>query len=377
MGGAVLSPRQARRIAVRAQLLDASRPTDAGDVIRRLSLVQADLTDAVAPSADLVLASRLGASYRPDHLDELLRSGEVYEVRGMLRPVQDLPLLRAEMAVWPGDGSGSPLKEWQMGLAEWVEANDHARREVLAALRTEGPLPTCDLPDEIAVPWRSSGWNNNLSLGRLVDQMVQRGEVALAGREGRIPVWDLAERVYPDDPVPPAAEALAARRQARLRSLGIARPGGGDRPGDPDEIGSDGIQVRIEGTPGRWLIDPQQWEQRDTEFAGRTAVLSPLDRLIFDRTRMERLFGFDYQLEMYKPAAKRKWGFFALPVLQGDQLIGKVDASSDHALGVLRVDALHQDRPWSATTAGQVEAELRQLAQSLGLRLQTPVSSRS
>lgn len=366
----VLTPAQARRIAVRAQLLDEPRPSSPLETIRRLSLVQADLTDAVAPNADLVLISRLKGGYRPSDLDDLLDSGSVLEVRGMLRPAEDVALLRAEMTCWPGSGDGAPLKDWQVGLAGWVQANDDCRRDILAALRDDGPLPVSALPDTTLVPWRSSGWNNNKNVNRLLDQMIQRGEVALAGRNGRTPLFDLAERIYPDDAVPDPRAALRRRAKARLRSLGIARASGGERPGEAEHVGDLGVRARVDGLRGWWQLDPEALERLDEPLAGRTALLSPLDRLIFDRKRMEQLFGFDYQLEMYKPAARRRWGYFALPVLHGQELIGKVDATSDRDRGVLRVDAVHQDEPpWSSDRSERVEEELSVLANALDLEL--------
>ena len=99
----------------------------------------------------------------------------------------------------------------------------------------------------------------------------------------------------------------------------------------------------VEGVKGTWRVDPSLLGQ---PFSGRAALLSPFDRLLHDRKRTVELFGFDYQLEMYKPAAKRRWGYFALPILYGDQLIGKLDATADRGAGVLRVDAIHQDVPF-------------------------------
>ena len=90
----------------------------------------------------------------------------------------------------------------------------------------------------------------------------------------------------------------------------------------------------VEGIKGTWRVDPSQLGQ---PFEGRAALLSPFDRLVHDRKRTYELFGFDYQLEMYKPAAKRRWGYFALPILVGDQLAGKLDAAADRKAGVLRV----------------------------------------
>ena len=107
-------------------------------------------------------------------------------------------------------------------------------------------------------------------------------------------------------------------------------------------------------------------------FAGRAALLSPFDRLVHDRKRMVELFGFDYQLEMYKPAAKRRWGYFALPILSGDSLVGKLDATADRKGGVLRVDAIHRDVPFDAALTGAVHDEIADLARWLALDLVLP-----
>src|SRR5690606_31431257 len=125
-------------------------------------------------------------------------------------------------------------------------------------------------------------------------------------------LWDLASRVYPDDPVVPQAEARRLRAERRLRSLGIARDRGPTCPVELQDVGDVGEPAMVEGVRGTWRVDPAQLGQ---PFTGRAALLSPIDRLIYDRKRMAELFEFDYQLEMYKPAAKRRWGYFALPIL--------------------------------------------------------------
>ena len=102
-------------------------------------------------------------------------------------------------------------------------------------------------------------------------------------------------------------------------------------------------------------------------FAGRTALLSPFDRLIHDRRRALEFFDFEYRLEMYVPKAKRRWGYFALPVLHHDQLIGKVDATADRRSSILRVDAIHQDVRFTRAITAAVHAELEALASWLGL----------
>jgi uncharacterized protein YcaQ len=107
--------------------------------------------------------------------------------------------------------------------------------------------------------------------------------------------------------------------------------------------------------------------QRDP--AGRAALLSPFDRLVHDRKRTTELFEFDYQLEMYKPAATRRWGYFALPVLYGDRLVGKLDATADRTAGVLRVHAIHRDSEFSAAMTAEVGSEIEDLAHWLELDL--------
>ena len=355
-----LSRRDARRIAVRAQLLASPRPTDLLAVVRHLGMVQADPTNAVAPSAELVAWSRLGSTYRLGDLTAAVEEGSLVELEGRLRPAEDLALHRAEMAAWPGPGK---LRDWQEAQVDWVQANDDCRRDILARLYDDGPLPTRALPDGIVVPWHSTGWNNHRSVRMLLNLMVRRGEVAVAGRRGRDPLWDLAERVYPDDPVVPLDEAVRIRDERRLRSLGIVRATSKETPG---------AAAVVDGVPGSWRVDPALLDHSgpDHSFAGRTVLLSPLDQLVFDRKRVSELFEFDYQLEMYKPAAKRRWGYWAMPVLHGDRLVGKLDATADRDAGVLRVDAIHEDGAWTRTLRTAVDREVRELGGWLGLRVQ-------
>ena len=120
----------------------------------------------------------------------------------------------------------------------------------------------------------------------------------------------------------------------------------------------------VEGTKGEWRVDPAALDQ---DFEGRTALLSPFDRLVHDRVRTEELFDFEYTLEMYKPEAKRRWGYFALPVLHHDRLVGKVDAKADHKSSVLRVNAIHEDVKFTRAMTKAVQAELEDLGSWLGL----------
>src|SRR5687767_5813716 len=323
--GHELTRQQARRVAVLAQLLSAERPTDVLDVVRHLGFLQVDLTRVVAEHADLALWTRLGSGYEPEDLQELVGDGALVELKAHLRPSEDIALFAADMAVWPGE---PPLKKWQEDVRDWVEANDGCRREVLALLRAEGPTAARDIPDSCAVPWRSTGWTNDKNVMKLLECMESRGEVAVASREGRERRWDLAERIHPGDAPVPIAEAHLELAERRLRALGIARPRALEAWEERYDVRGVGEAARIEGVRGVWRVDPSALEMLES-FEGRTAILSPLDRLVFDRKRMADVFDFDYQLEMYKPVATRQWGYWAMPVLDGDELVGKVDATAD------------------------------------------------
>jgi uncharacterized protein len=201
-----LSRADARRIAVRAQLLDRSRPADLLDLVRRLTFLQIDPVAAVAPSADLVAWSRLGSSYAPADLDAALENRTLLELQAMVRPAEDLALYRADMARWDQAERGD-LTGWRASYHDWVRANDACRRDILDRLGASGPLPSRDLPDTCQVPWKSTGWTNNRNVIRLLDLMAQRGEVAVAGRRGSERLWNLARWLGLDLILPRRAHA--------------------------------------------------------------------------------------------------------------------------------------------------------------------------
>ena len=351
-----LSKEQARRIAVRAQLLDAPPPTDLLEVVQQLTLLQIDPTAAIAPSADLVAWSRLGSAYEPADLKRALEEDRtLFEHNALVRPMSDLGLHLA----------ASRTSRSHERTHAWIRDNDRFRRDLLGLLRTSGPLSSRDIPDTCVVPWASTGWTNNRNVTQMLELLMMRGEVAIAGRVGRERLWDLAERVYPPDVVVPSVdEAHRIRNERRLVSLGIARGKSTQMPLEPIDVGEAGEPAVVEGTKGEWRVDPAALGK---EFAGRTALLSPFDRLVYDRRRAEELFDFEYTLEMYKPAAKRRWGYFALPILHGDRLVGKVDAAADRKAAVLRVNAIHEDTKFSRAVTKAVQTELERLASWLGL----------
>ncbi len=357
-----LTQEQARRIAVRAQRLSFDNSAqDLLEVVRSLTLVQLDPTRAVAPAADLILWSRLGQAYAPSDLVEAIEVRSVIELQGLLRAAEDVALFRAEMEQWPGP---SPAP-WQEQQVAWLETNHACVDDILARLEGEGPLRSREIPDTCVEPWQSSGWNDNKNVIAVIRLLVRKGLVACAGRKGRERTWDLAERVYPDDPVPDVDEARRIHNERWLRSLGITRSRTTESGGEVIDIGTTGEPAVIEGVAGEWRLDPDS--HGAAEWDGRTALISPFDRLAYDRARAQDLFGFDYQLEMYKPAAKRRWGYFALPILHDDQLVGKLDATADRRAGVFRVEALHEDVRFDAGMRSEVMAEIEALALWLGL----------
>ena len=279
----------------------------------------------------------------------------LFEHNALIRPVEDLGLVLADV---------TELYRYERPRA-WLEQNDAFRREVVRLLRRKGPLASRDIPDTCAVPWASTGWTNNRNVTQMLELLMVLGEVAVAGRAGRERLWDVPDRVYPAGvEVPSPEEARSRMNERRLGALGIARRKSTKMPIEPVDVGDAGEPAVVEGVQGEWRVDPSLL---DEQFEGRTALLSPFDRLVYDRRRSLELFEFEYTLEMYKPAAKRRWGYFALPILHSDRLVGKLDAGADRKAGVLRVHAIHEDVRFTRPIAQAVQAEIDDLAAWLGL----------
>jgi uncharacterized protein YcaQ len=214
------------------------------------------------------------------------------------------------------------------------------------------------------VGWQTGGWNDD---GRNTSMMLEvlwaKGEVMIAGRAGQERVWDLATRSLPfDEPRPSAGEEARRLLDVQLRALGISKVTrfgwtfAGDRPPGWEQalarLEREGIAVRVtvDGLPG------DRWAHRDVldrPFRARTVLLSPFDRLIHDRARAAELFGFLFRLEIYVPKAKREYGYFVMPILHGDRLVGRLDPVHDRAANVLRVQGVfaEADAPTSAWPA--------------------------
>lgn len=350
-----LSRAEARQIAMRAQWADADRPASVVELVDQVMVLQVDPTSAIAPSVDLVCWSRLGAEYDASDLRFAIETERsLVEHGSYVRPMSDI-----------GAVLGLGPSQIYPRAAEWIAANASFRGDILALLDERGPLASTEIPDTAVVGWESSGWTHDKNVVRMLELLMRLGEVAISGRRGKFRTWDLPERVYPTGLVVPGVEESARLLAERLLgSLGVARGVGRQ---DQLVVGEVGLPCRVEGSRVAWRVDPAAVELAGTEagFEGRAILLSPFDRLVHDRDRLLDLFDFDYALEMYKPAAKRRWGYFALPIGYDDELIGKLDAKLDRTAGVLRVNAVHADRAWTADVAEAVEAEIDALAEWL------------
>jgi uncharacterized protein len=327
-----LSLAQARRIAVRAQLLDGSA-TDVLSTVRRLGFLQLDPISTVAPPQRIVLWSRLGG-FDQDELDRLLwTEKKLFEWNAFVWPIEDLPLIRARMREPWGH------YKWQRWAKEFLKEHAAFRRYVLRELERRGPMLSRDLEHPAArAEERYVWWGTRAQLTWMLELLHRRGQIAVAGRRGGQRLWDLAERWFPESETVPLAEARRVLDEKRFRALG----------------------VRLER--GRLVAHP---EAEDGPVGNRVTFLSPFDRLVHDRRRAEALWDFHYRLEMYVPPAKREYGYYVLPILRGDRLVGRIEPVFDRKAGVLRVNGV-----WWEDGARPVPLDrpLRSLARSVGAK---------
>lgn len=350
---------QARRLAVRAQLLDADRPGDVVEVAEHLGAIKIDPTAVIAPAEHTILWSRIGYAYEPVQLSKAVeRDRLLFEFDGAFRPVSLLPLMLPGMRHWPRRES----------TRSWLEANDRFRTEVIARLRAEGPLLASQIPDTAQVSRAPDGWSGANQVPHMLDFLMRQGVVAIAGREGRHRRWDLAERVYPpelanhsDDE---AARLLAERR---LKAAGIAKQ---KSPWTP--VGDAGEPAVIEGLRTKWRVDPEALASLESDEGGRVAFLNPYDGMLFDRPRLRDLFEFDYVLEQFKPKPQRRYGLFAHPILVGDRFVGMLEADLDRETRRLYVRAVHEFFGLEREELEMVTAEIRALGEWLGAEVDEP-----
>ena len=330
----LVSPEEARRIAVRSQLLDGSA-TDVHSTIRRLGFLQLDPIATVAPAQRLVLWSRLGG-YDVDELERLLWDERaLFEWNAFAWPIEELRLVKGLMTRWRRSTHYN-AERWIRGfLAE----NRAFRRYVLRELERRGPLLSRDLEDRAKGPAEKHRWYGSRRVGLMLTSLHLRGEVAIAGRRGGQRLWDLAERWYPETEPISVREAEGALEERRFRALG----------------------VRV--VPGGFEAHP---EALDGDVPDRVTFLSPFDRLIHDRDRAEALFGFHYRLEMFVPKAKREYGYYVLPILRGTELIGRIEPVFDRRTARLSVLGVWAQPNAPAAAGAEIREALEELAAWLG-----------
>jgi uncharacterized protein YcaQ len=361
-----LSLDAARRIAVRATRLDTPRPQGILEVVRQTGALQLDPTSAVARSELLVLWSRLGR-FPVRELDRLLwEERALFTWRAFLYPVEDWPLVAAA-------GRGFPDYD---GIASWLRDNKPFERYVLATLKRNGPTPQSELEDRSVRPWESTGWTHGKNVSQLLEFLWAQGKVLVAARRGQERVWDLAERVVPPAPRLSRQNAALAHLEQRFRQLGAMTEAGLKRVPTLRGLAladafarlvREGVLVAcaIEGVRGTWYVHRDLVEPA-RPFRGRTTLLSPFDPLVYDRTRAQELWSFRYKLEIYVPAAKREFGYFVLPILHRDRLVGRVDPLFDRKTGVLRVKQVYAEEGVAEDAGAAIAKAIQELARWLG-----------
>ena len=384
-----LDPELARRRILSPQRLAGPRPAAPGPeelmgVATDLASLQLDPISVVARSHQLVLWSRAGR-YDLGDLETLLwrdrRLFEYWTTAAAIVCTEDYPIHSLLMRRYPSERHAQ--------LRAWLAENQALRRSILRQLRASGPLPTRAIEDRSATDWRSSGWTAGRNLDRMLDVLWTQGRILVAGRQGQQRVWDLAERCLPawaPTRRPPEREVVRLAAQRSLRALGVATARDIDRsftagryPGLASILAGlrrsgqvEQVRVAADGHehPGPWYVHtddlPLLDRLRSGEWRPRTTLLSPFDNLIINRERTERLFGFHFRMEIYVPKAARRYGYYVLPILHGDRLIGRVDPALDRAGGRLVVNAIHPEPDAPASAGAAVATALQELAAFLG-----------
>jgi uncharacterized protein YcaQ len=354
-----LTPAHVRAVLLAAQGLHALplAPAAKGDVlaaIRRMAVLQIDTIHVVARSPYLVLWSRLG-DYEPRWLDELLEEGAIFEGwshAACFLPIEDfgyyrrLKLNAIESKVWP--------VKWAV---KWLQEHPDVIERVRAHLRENGGVRSAEFENQSHVP---GGWWNWKEEKDALESLLLTGELMVARRHNFQRVYDLRERVLPawdDAGMPSLEETRRAFALEAVRALGVTKAGWvADYFRTPmrdtlpvvRDLAAAGLlqTVEVEGWGEPGYIHPESLPLVERALAGdlvpaRTTLLSPFDPVVWDRARALELFGFDYRIECYTPAPKRRYGYFSLPILHRGALVGRLDAKAHRAAGRFEVKALH------------------------------------
>ena len=380
---------QARRIALAAQGF-TDRPHAVPSMrtlertVARTGVLQVDSVNVLQRAHYMPLYSRMG----PYDVD-LLRRAQTGTGRSPRRLVEYWAHVQALMPVelWPA--MRHRMEKYRSERGKWgFTADPQVEPRVLAAVRERGPVTARDLEEEFSTgPRTREHWGWNWSEARKVlDYLFLVGDVAIAGRNSQFEVlYDVPERVLPtavlDAPTPTPQDAVTELVRRAARSYGVAS--------GPDL--ADYYRLRLQPAPGKpstkvaieqlveagelLPVDVQGWRRpgylhRDARLPRRVAartLLSPFDPVVWERSRAEALFDFFYRIEIYVPAHKRQHGYYVLPFLLGDRLVGRVDLKADRATRTLLVPGAFGESSAPAEAPDELAAELRRLAGWLGL----------
>lgn len=377
-----ISLETARRLAVASQYLDSPRRTML-ETIRQLGCLQLDPIKAVIQSHFLVLWSRLG-EYDLTELDTLMwQDRALFEYWAHCASIvltENMPIHRHQMAYY----------RQREKRNEWVLENEELRDYVLKTLQQSGatPLKALEGNEKVTLDWHSSGWTSGRNVDRMIDYLWTSGEVLVAGRQkGGFRVWDIAERVLPNwTPVHTLSpeEMVSQALKIALKALGVGTPKHinyhfvrGHYPEMKTHLNAlerSGEIVRaavLDGTTplkGDWYVQDVALLERIEagEWQPRSTLLSPFDNLICDRGRTEQLFNFFYRIEIYTPKHKRQYGYYVLPFLEGDRLIGRIDPHYDRKAKTLHVNAVYWETPPTDEQRHALQASIESLARWLG-----------
>jgi uncharacterized protein len=369
----------ARRIAVAAALLGHPPlpPTERSvvTIARHFGGIQIDPTRTVERTQHLVLWSRV-ANYDRTLLDRVLAKRKAFEYNAFVMTPDMLPELYHHADVW-----ATGIGDWRQRARDFMAGNAEFRQSILDRLRADGPLPSRAFDDaSVKVGWESTGWTHEKNATRMLDFMSVKMDVVVAGRVGQERLWDLPERVFPADAprTPLSKEAyeesrvmramcrfgVATQQEIRLRAYGLSIP---DAKALLGRLVDEGRLITVDlpypGKPMPAFALPDALEGADEADEPRTTLLSPFDPLVYDRDRTQRLFGFSYKLEMYKPKAERQFGHFVLPILHANGLIGRLDSERDRKKNELVVRQVHwEGKTPDARTRKAVDAAIDTLA---------------
>lgn len=383
-----------RLLAIRAQGLHAPQPaTTAGlmEVFRTLRAVQLDPISAAAKSHQHVLRGRTAhasVSALNADLDHLLwRNRSVFEYWAHCASMvltDDFPIHAHRMRnMLRPDAKDA----WSVRTRDWMTANVKLRSRILKEIRARGPLPASEIEDEAKAAWSSSGWNNGRTVSQMLDLLWFNGTLMVSGRRSNSRIWDLAERHLPADTPRERLSEAQVTRQAALHAVRALGAGTlqhikqhftrGRYPDLPKQLhalvrAGDLVEITVDGLPGVWYAPTESVgslggiDARAALAATPTRMLSPFDNLICDRKRTELLFGMDFRIEIYVPPARRKYGYYVLPVLHRGRFIGRVDPKFDKASRVLSAGRIHLEPGAAKDSKRVIGAELEALGAWLG-----------